>query len=70
MSLVSLALAKLFQDGQLWVSGCTVDALCIGRHADLEVLEAGRNCFEVYENLALGRKPMGHWGQPSVIKNG
>ena len=55
---MSLAPAKLLQDGQLWVSGCTVDALCIGRHRDLELLEA-RNCFEVYESLVLGRKKMG-----------
>jgi hypothetical protein len=35
-----------------------VDALCIGRHGDLELLE-GRNCFEVYESFVLGRKKMG-----------
>ena len=44
------------QDGQLWISGCTMDALCIGRHPDLELLEDERNCFEVYESLVLGRK--------------
>lgn len=49
---------RMEEDGQLWVSGCTVDALCIGRHADLEVLEAGRNCFEVYENLVSKLLPL------------
>lgn len=47
---------RMDQDGQLWVSGCTVDALCIGRHGDLELLE-GRNCFEVYESFVCKLLP-------------